>query len=180
MVLFLLHLKAELENVQSITINRSTRLCLSVRNPQSDYEVRDKVVVDPSTFVEQEESSREPPHHFSLRWEGNKKAATLVVLSQSEAKTAMKKLKKKAAAIAESYTADDSGQWVPLLAVECRGMEPYAFHPMGQDEFKVSASNDGAEFTEGVDFSEGDWADYDAENDQPVSISEIEFKVRVL
>jgi len=42
-------------------------------------------------------------------------------------------------------------------------MEPYAFHPLG-NEFKV-ISEGGVVFEEDVDLSEGDWAEYDEEND---------------
>jgi len=191
MVLFLLYMKAELENVGTCALSTDVAgLRISVRNPLSDYEVRENVVVDPTEFLEQDESSREPPHHFRLTWEGgSKKASTLTVLTDAEAKADLKKKKKKGSdsLLPRSYAADDSGNWVPILAIECRGMEPYAFSPMGNSsssddgnraggtEFVVT-SVDGAVFTEDVDLGEGDWSDYDVERDQPVSMSGIEFK----
>jgi len=174
MVLFLLYMKAELENVQQITFRKDANLCITVKNPLSDYELREKVVVDPTQFIEQSEGSREPPHHFVLTWDGSKKAATLTILTKAEVKTALKK-KKGAILPREHYTADDSGQFVPILGVECRGLEPTAFFPMGQ-EFSVTSSGGMVFDRETVDFSDRDWADYDADNDQPVSISDIEFK----
>mmetsp|Transcript_19470 Transcript_19470/g.29558 ORF Transcript_19470/g.29558 Transcript_19470/m.29558 type:complete len:158 (-) Transcript_19470:96-569(-) len=155
-------------------------LSLSVKNPLSDYEVREKVAFDPSETVEQDESSREPPYHFGLKWEGSKKISTLTVLNPAETKSALKKLGKKAKgfAVKEVYTAEDSGSYVPLLAFECRGLEPYAFHPMG-NEIKVTSEGGGV-FESDVDLSEGDWADYDEENDLSVSISEFETKFESL
>ena len=44
------------------------------------------------------------------------------------------------------------------------------------DEFIV-VSEGGKTFDEDVDLSEGDWADYDDENDTPVSISTFESKI---
>lgn len=131
--------------------------------------------MNPSETVEQEENAREPPHHFRLNWEGNKKPSTLTFLDDAATKTNLKK--KKNVQLPRSYTSDDTGSWVPMLAVDCRGMEPYAYFPMGDDnnEFVITSA-EGTEFTEDVDLSEGDWADYDAENDQPVSMSDIEFK----
>jgi Eukaryotic protein of unknown function (DUF866) len=168
MVLFLLYMKAELENVESISLRYDANLCLSVKNPLSDYEVREKVVMNPSETIEQDEGSRETPHHLALKWDGSKKASILTVLTEAEAKTALKKLKKgsKNSGIPPcgKYTADDSGQWRAILALETRGLEPFAFFPMGNGDFVVTSSG-GKEFAQDVDLSEGDWADYDEEND---------------
>jgi len=175
MVLFLLYIKAELENVESVALQMDANLCLSVRNPLSDYETREKVVVNASQWMEPAdgESSREPPHHFALKWEGAKKASVMTVLDAAGIKAALKKKKKVEAP--RNYLADDSGSWSPIMAVECRGLEPYAFLPMGNNDFVVTSTG-GKVFTEDIELGEGDWADYDDENDEPVSMSEIEFK----
>jgi hypothetical protein len=146
-----------------------------VRNPLSDYEVREKVAFNLSETVEQEENTHEPPCHFVLKWEGSKKRSTLEVLD--DPKAALKKKKYKGEQ-PRDYKAEDSGNWVPILAVECRGMEPFAFHALG-DEFIVE-SEGGATFDSDVDLSEGDWADYDEENDAAVSISDFEAKFEPL
>jgi hypothetical protein len=171
MVLFLLYIKAELENVGSIDLKKDASLCLSVRNPLSDFEVREKVVMNATEPVEQDESSRSPAHHLSIKWEGSKKASIMTILDEAAAKSA---LKKKKGVQVRPFTADDSGNWVPILAVECRGLEPSGFSPMG-DDFVVT-STEGTEFREDVDLSDADWAEYDEDNDQSVSLSEIEFK----
>lgn len=173
MVLFVLSMKAEFENIASVQLVRDKNLCVSVRNPLSDYEVREKVVFNPSETVEQEEGARQNPHHLSIKWEGNKKACMLEALDADAAKAALKK--KKSKDVPRDLTEDDSGSWVPILAMECRGLEPYAFHPMG-DEFVIT-SQGGALFDSEIDLSEGDWADYDEENDAAVSLSDIEFKI---
>lgn len=161
MVLFLLYIKAELENVESVALKPDANICLNVRNPLSDFEVRDKVVMNIQETLEQEEGAREPPHHFSLKWEGSKKASIVTVLDEAATKTALKK--KKGVEVPRPYGADDSGNWAPILAIECRGIEPYAFFPLGND-FVVTSSG-GKAFAEDVDLSEGDWAEYDEEND---------------
>ncbi|KAL9188231.1 hypothetical protein ACHAXT_006609 [Thalassiosira profunda] len=182
MVLFLLCIKAELDGVESLSLLRTANLCFSVRSPLNDDETRDKVAFNPSETLEQEESDREPPHHFRVKWEGSKKYSTLIVLDEEGAKAALKKLKKKGKKcdggeidVPRDVTSDDSGNYVPVLAMECRGLEPHAFHPMG-NEFRV-VSEGGAAFEEDVDLSEGDWAEYDEENDCAVSISEYESKI---
>ena len=107
-------------------------------------------------------------HHCKVKWEGSKKASTLIVLDAEAAKSALKKTKKKGKKkggdvdevnIPRSYTSEDNMNYVPILAMECRGMEPYAFHPLG-NEFKV-VSEGGVTFEEDVDLSDGDWGDYD-------------------
>ena len=173
MVVFMLFMKAELENISSIQLQKDQNLRLSVKNPLSDYESRDNIIVNPTDFVEQADNSREPDHNFALTWEGSKKKSTLTALTAEQIKTLFKK-KKGALLPKESYSAEDSGKFVPLLAVECRGLEPSAFFPMGE-EF-TATSEGGYEFdAEAVDFSEGDWTEYDADNDLPVSVSDIQF-----
>jgi hypothetical protein len=166
MVLFLLYVKAELENVASVKLRREANLCFDVKNPLSDFEVREKVVLNSSETLDQEENAREPPHHFSLKWEGSKKSSILTILDEKEAKTALKK--KKGVKVPSSYDIDDSGNWGAILAVECRGLEPTAFFPMG-DDFVIE-SKGGSMFTEDVELGEGDWADYDEENDGTLNI----------
>ena len=173
MVLFILSMKAELESIKQIELRRDANISVSVRNPLSDWEVREKIVFNCSELVEQEEGARQNPHHFSIKWEGNKKACTLEVLDTAAAKAALKK--KKSKDFPRNVTEDDSGNWVPILVMECRGLEPYAFHPMG-DDFVIT-SEGGVTFDKDVDFSEGDWGDYDEENDAAVSASEVEFKI---
>ena len=142
-------------------------------NPLSGDEVRENVVFNPSETVEQEEGSREPPHHFELKWEGSKKTSILHVLDDKEVASALKKKKYKGEKPRE-YTGNDNEKWIPLLCMECRGLEPYAFRPM-KDEFVIT-SEGGYEFNEDVELGDLEWADYDADNDVPVSITNLEFK----
>jgi hypothetical protein len=179
MVLFLLCIKAELEGVETLSLLKSSNLCFSIRNPLSDFETREKIVFSPNETLDQEEGDREPPHHFCVKWEGSKKVSTLICLDEEATKSAVKKVKKKGGKkdgdLPRNLTADDSGEWVPILAMECRGLEPYAFHAMG-GEFKV-VSEGGVVFEDDVDLSEGDWAEYDEKNDAAVSINDFESKI---
>ena len=183
MVLFLLCIKAELEGVETFALLKTSNLCFSVRNPLSDFETREKIVFNPAETLEQGENDREPPHHFAVKWEGSKKFSTLVVLDEEAARAAIKKVKKGGKGggkggevdFPRDFTGEDSGEFVPVLAMECRGMEPYAFHPLG-NEFRVTSVG-GTVFEEDVDLSEGDWADYDEENDASVSVNAFESKI---
>jgi hypothetical protein len=180
MVLFLLCMKCEAENVGEVELRRDANLRISVRNPLSDTEVRENVVFNPTETIEQEEGSREPPCHFALRWEGSKKSSVLRVLDDKEAAAALKKKSKKSkdSMAPRNYTGDDSGNWVPLLAMECRGLEPFAFHPM-RDEF-VIMSEGGCKFDQDVELVDGEFADYDADADCPVSLGDVQFKFEAI
>ena len=70
---------------------------------------------------------------------------------------------------------NDSGEYVPLVGFECRGLEPYAWHP--QDGYTVTSAGGSATF-EDVDLSD-DWADYDDEADQSVGVYGVEYKFEV-
>ena len=173
----------DLEGIGTISLDRTANICFDVRDPRSDL-IREKVVLNPSEFVEQDESSREPPHHFALTWEGQKKKSVIAVLDEAAVKSTMKKSEKKKkggggggvaeVGIPRDVAADDSGEFVPILAMDCRGIEPYAFHPMGEE--LIVTSEGGAVFRSDLTLDEGDWADYDEENDISVSISEFESK----
>jgi len=172
-VLFVLRLKAECEGVGGLSLRQGANYCFSVKNPLSDFETREKIVVDSSEFVEQDESSRDSPCHFQIRWEGAKKFSTMTILTEAEAKTALKKAKKKKFEefLPRPLTDSDNGEFVPVLIIEARGVEPYGFHPLG-NEFIVK-SEGGAEFAEDVDLTD-DWADYDEEHDAPIGVNELE------
>ena len=173
MVVFMLYMKAELENVASISMRKDDDLCITVKNPLSDYELREKVIFNPSVLLEPEENSRSDPCHFLLKWEGNKKPCTLTVFTEQEVKTALKKKSLQKEFQPADYT--ESGEWQPILCCECRGLEPTTYFP-GTTEFIIQSSG-GTKFTEDIDLSDPDgWTDYDADHDLPVAVSQIEFK----
>ena len=82
----ILKYKENMEGVKSVSLR--TGMVINIRNPLSDFEVRENVEIDANKFVEQEEGSREPPHHLALKWEGSKKSSTLTILTKDEAKSA--------------------------------------------------------------------------------------------
>mmetsp|Transcript_22903 Transcript_22903/g.54169 ORF Transcript_22903/g.54169 Transcript_22903/m.54169 type:complete len:182 (+) Transcript_22903:97-642(+) len=177
MVLYMLFVKAETENVGEIRLRtQNVNLRISVSNPLSDWEKRENVIFNPSELEEKEgDSAREPPQNFSITWEGSKKTSVLRYLDDKEAAAALKKKKKYREGVPRAFTGDDgNGAWVPIMALECRGLTPYEFLPM-KDEFIIT-SEKGYRFDEEVEFEDGEWADYDAENDCPVSVSDLQFK----
>jgi hypothetical protein len=125
-------------------------------------------------------SYHEPVCHFALKWEGATQRSTIQVILPPNTSTtttsedddddvttpaAKPKSKNKASRSNStvSATLSDltvSGEFVPMLALECHGVEPYAFHPMG-GEFLVT-NNAGVQYSpEDVDLSTGYWREYD-------------------
>ena len=109
----------------------------------------------------------------------------MTVLSADEAKSVMKRLSKKGGkkggadggevGIPRDVTNDDSGNYVPVLAMECRGLEPYAFHILG-NEFKVTSVG-GTIYDTDVDLSDGDWGEYGASIGRNTCIEEVNIKI---
>mmetsp|Transcript_50887 Transcript_50887/g.99554 ORF Transcript_50887/g.99554 Transcript_50887/m.99554 type:complete len:175 (+) Transcript_50887:88-612(+) len=170
MVVFVLCIKGDLDGIGKISINPDANLCLDVKNPLSDYETREKVVLQSSVLIEPPENSREKACHFAIKWEGSKKRSTMVLVDAADK---MFKGKKNDGRPRDLDGSVDSGVFVPVAAFECRGVEPTRFRPM-EGELVVT-SEGGAVFAD-VDVSEGDFADYDDENDISVSITDFESK----
>jgi hypothetical protein len=164
---------------------KDSLLCLDVRNPISEFEVREQIVLETSQYVERMEeekihnaNTREPPCHFALRWEGDKKRALIEVLNMDQVKNILEKKNKLHELPRDYLTEDDSGSFVPVLALECRNLEPYAFHPRGGEFSVVSTGGFRFEPTT-VDVSTGDWTEYDEENGISVSLCNFQAKFSV-
>ena len=166
----MLSFKAEFDGIASLGLKPGCELCISVKNPLSDYEVREKVTVNTSEYLEQDDNSREKPHHFRVKWEGSKKYSTITVLTLSETKAALKKLKKRN--VTCTGKVETSGEFVPICGLECRGVEPYEFHAL-DDQFVIEYES-GQSYDEDIDLTKGDWAGYDEESGVVVSIEEFE------
>lgn len=188
MVVYILSIKADLDGVDSITFKPNADICLSVRNPLDHNEIREKIVVDRREFEDdplavdpnaprhsqhKHPKHAEAPCHFALKWDGATQRSTIRVLDSStddeplstNSSGSFKKSKKKqhqnaAPAIASKITARDSGTAVRILALECQGIEPYAFHLMGS-ELEIQ-NKSGTVFHDNLTWSEtGDWTNND-------------------
>ncbi|CBZ51055.1 c1orf123, related [Neospora caninum Liverpool] len=73
-----------------------------------------------------------------------------------------------------TYTAEDSGKFVPVVAFECRGVEPVKWYPA--DGYVVKSKK--ATFRD-VELSE-DWVDYDQDANLSVGIYNVEWEFQVL
>lgn len=156
MVLFVLYVKADLENVEKLEAPQFHQWCLDVKESNGD-ETRKGVFVSDEEPLDVAGGRGEV--HFLLKWPGANKQSQLTVVRD------VKKLTR-------AITGDDSGEFVPLVGFECRGLEPYAWHP--ESGYRVTSAGGSAVFDD-VDLSD-DWADYDGEGEQSVGVYQVEHK----
>lgn len=156
---FLLYVKAELENVSSLAIQKGAHYCIDVQE-SAGSERRDGVYV---TATDSHELA------------GSKGTANFVMkfdkASKHEAYINVLEVK----GVTREVTADDGGKWVPVMAFECRGLEPVAYHP--EDEW--TATGAGGQRFDPVDLSD-DWADFDEKLGESVSVMGLESKFELL
>ena len=72
-----------------------------------------------------------------------------------------------------SYDMEMSGQYSAILALECRGLEPIAWIPSSDFEAETITGK----LFPTVDLSEGDWCDFDEDNDMPVSVMGLDYRI---
>ena len=76
------------------------------------------------------------------------------------------------------YTAEDSesGKFVPIIRLDCRGIEPVEFIP--KDGWEAEGAESGTKFSD-IDLSEGDYSEYDEKASASVGIYNFESQVVV-
>ena len=124
-------------------------------------EVRKEVTVSEQDLQPLEDSRGEA--HFVMKWPFSRETAYIKLLPAHKG-------------IRSAVTGENSGSFVPILAMECRNCEPTSWHP--SVDFIVRSN--GNTIFDKVDLSSRDWADYDEENDVPVSITNLEFKIELV
>lgn len=179
MVVYVLYIKADLEGLLSLAYKPGADICISVRNPTEATEVRERIVIDPSTLIEpnvpeHDRHRSEIPYHLALKWShGEEKRANVRILhtsnieSSSDLSSSSKKSKSKShtnanekiKTLREMKASDSGHSFVPFLAFDCDGLEPYMFHPTG-NEFIVTTNGNVA--LDNIEMnSDGDWSYYD-------------------
>ncbi|CAK4646175.1 hypothetical protein LEN26_015761 [Aphanomyces euteiches] len=160
MVLHVLYVKADLDNVDLWEFPPHHRWCLDIKEPTSDEKREGVWVCDDE---EEEVSGSRGTAHFLMKWPGAKKESQLTVVRD------VKKLTR-------PITGEDSGEWVPVVGFDCRGLEPVAWSPEGG--YTITSAGGTAVFQD-VDLAE-DWSDYDEDGGQAVGIYAIEHKFEVV
>lgn len=150
--LILLSIKANLENVAELWVPEGAQYCLTVRVchchchcHHAPAQVKNSVGEDvrENVFVcadeEYELTGSRGTAHFTVKWEkdSKKEACTLFVrfsmtitcITTTDLNiTPVKNVTRR-------VTGDDSGSFVPIIAFDCRGLEPVKFHPQVVNRF---------------------------------------------
>jgi hypothetical protein len=133
---------------------------LSISSLRAGGEVRKDVTVSEADLQSLDGSRGEA--HFVMKWPFSREQAYIKIVAHKK--------------VRPCYEEQDAGSFVPVLAMECRNLEPIAWH-CGVDFSATSAGNNTV-FQE-VDLSDKDWAEFDEENDLSVSITNLEYKIEV-
>eukprot|EP00599_Poterioochromonas_sp_BG-1_P007513 CAMPEP_0173135664 /NCGR_PEP_ID=MMETSP1105-20130129/2023_1 /TAXON_ID=2985 /ORGANISM="Ochromonas sp., Strain BG-1" /LENGTH=161 /DNA_ID=CAMNT_0014047699 /DNA_START=24 /DNA_END=509 /DNA_ORIENTATION=- len=154
---FYLKVKADLENIKSLTPSVGNLWKFDIQTPGGG-EVRNGITISSDDVYPLEGSRGEA--NFVIKWPYATDQSYIKILTNNRG-------------VKPSYTSDDSGNYVTILGLECRNIEPTAWHP--SFDFVIESS-EGTTFDK-VDLSDRDWADYDEENDLSVSITNLEYKI---
>lgn len=196
MPLFLLKIKADLENVAELTPQFENLWKFNIAS--TDGEERLGITVSKADVLELNGSKGDA--NYVMKWHKADSHQAYIKLVD---------VKK----IDGTYKAADSGTWVTLLGLECRGLVPTAWIPgwcpkflnavktimlinalikalikdrtesqrlcriiTGVDFHAKSVGKTGTVF-ESIDLSDKEWAEYDEEGDLSISVMELEFKI---
>lgn len=176
MPLFVAFVKAELEGVASLAPPEDVTWKIDVKHSSGD-EVRSGVTICASDEVEL--TGSKGVANLVLKFaDASEQSNCSVVTAFNRDK---KKGKKKGGGKGgddepRAVTADDSGEWVPIVAFEARGLEVVNL-TLGTGDLVVTA--EGGRAWDDADLSD-DWAEYDEENEVSVSVMSIETKVEAV
>jgi hypothetical protein len=160
MPIIALYVKADLENIASFKPPEDHLWRLDIQN-SAGGELRENVMLDPSEEMD---------------LKGSKGTANLI-MKDGNREHSMSVVEVKG--LVKPLTPDASGDgWVPIVAFECRGIEPIKWHPT--DGYEI-VSTGGTAFDD-VDLAEDPtmWADYCAKLGEPVSMSNLEWRFDIL
>mmetsp|Transcript_2264 Transcript_2264/g.3222 ORF Transcript_2264/g.3222 Transcript_2264/m.3222 type:complete len:162 (-) Transcript_2264:11-496(-) len=158
MPIYVLLVKVELEGVSSLVTVENSPWILDIRSSKDPEQIREGVYISRGDDVEVEGSKGKA--NFAVKFKGSNSKSTCSVID-------IKNYTQK------EISAKDSGKFVPIAAFECRGLEIISWHP--STDF-IATSEGGFCFGE-IDLSEGDWCEYDEENDISVTVTDLEFKI---
>ena len=160
MVLLVLYVKAELENIGSITFPGNIQYCFDVKDAQSDEEKKG-VYLCADEIAEIDGSKGDA--NFVMRFPDCKKQCTVTF-------TDVKGVTR------DTITAEDSGNFVPIRAFDCRGLEIVNWVPT---EGLIVKSTEGTTL-ENVNLGDDPdgWFEYCEKQGESVGITELTFEFR--
>lgn len=157
MVLLLLSFRCELVNCKSVELPELWPLTIKAA-PGDDVK---EVVLDPAHAEEAGKGASLAC--LKVKFPGSAKEATMVITPLPKGRTAASRVR---------ITAEQSGQWVPVAELDCRGLEPTHVRLERGGPYRV-VTVDGEEHDE-VDFGDLESVDYSESAQGPVSVTGLE------
>eukprot|EP00597_Dinobryon_sp_UTEXLB2267_P002109 CAMPEP_0170059712 /NCGR_PEP_ID=MMETSP0019_2-20121128/1902_1 /TAXON_ID=98059 /ORGANISM="Dinobryon sp., Strain UTEXLB2267" /LENGTH=152 /DNA_ID=CAMNT_0010265061 /DNA_START=50 /DNA_END=508 /DNA_ORIENTATION=+ len=145
-------MKAELENINKLIPIENNLWKFNIKS-QDGMDSREGITVSKGDSLELSGSKGEA--NFIIKWNSSNPQSYIKIVDSK--------------GVSGMYTADNAGKYVTILVLECRGIEPTSCIP-GED---FSAETSGGTVFSNIDLSDGDWAEYDEENDASVSITDV-------
>mmetsp|Transcript_8134 Transcript_8134/g.27036 ORF Transcript_8134/g.27036 Transcript_8134/m.27036 type:complete len:162 (-) Transcript_8134:49-534(-) len=146
----------EHENVQSFIVPQGHSFCLDVKQSDGDEERKGVWV---SVNEENELQGSRGTANFIIRFPDANKQSSLNVVEIPK--------------VTRPWTADDGSKMVPVIAFDCRGLEPTAWYP--ESGYTIESTS-GTKF-EDVDLSD-EWCDYDEKLKESLSISKVNYEFK--
>ena len=104
-----------------------------------------------------------------IKFPGDKKQSHLKFIDPSDKELEKKKIK------IRSQTADDT-EMVPILAMDCRGLDPIKWHPTGKYEAEAES---GVTFDSDILDEGDDWCEYDEKSETSLTVGhQIQYEFR--
>jgi hypothetical protein len=156
MTIFALRIKADLENIETMSPLANNLWKLDIVSPDG-VDQRLGITVSNSDVEKLEGSKGEA--NFIMKWKGSNSQSYIKIVDLKKTDS--------------NYSSNDSGNWKLIIGFECRGLEPTKWIP-GID-FNILTSS--GKIFENVDLTEKDWAEYDEENDLSITVTNLEYEI---
>jgi len=155
MGIFVLLIKVEMEGIARLSFAEGARWCVSLEN---QGERKENIYICPDE--ENEVEGGRGVANFVMKWPESKRQCNISIIDLKDITR-------------NEYVAGDVDEFVPMVAFECRGCDIVDFK--FQDPFTIESLG-GFVFND-VELDDGEWADYDEENDESVMITSVESKI---
>ena len=154
MPIYLLQVKIEFENIKELIPILNNHWKINISNGEDSLS-REGITVSKEDVYELDGSKGTA--NFTLKWDKKDPNVSTINILDFNSKQCVPSISK-------------NNEWQTILAMDCRGIQPTHYLP--SIDFNV-ITNSGKVF-EDVDLTDKEWTEYDDENDEPITIMNIE------
>ena len=163
MVFVVLNAIGEFEGVAKLSVRADAVWALAIESSDGEHS---RPLVTVSSVDEEEISGSRGTANFVVSWPGSHNQGWIKVVPPASGDFPI--------ALTEAQQAGQEP--IPLVVFECRGVGIVGWHP-SEEGGEIELESEGGTLFEEVGFVDGEWADYDEENDLPVSVTNLQFSL---